>query len=232
MKGYERTFRRCVPRRAYTLMRLDGRAFHTYLRGADKPYDVTFANDMEMVTLRLCEEIQGAKFAYTQSDEISLLLTDFDDLNSELWFGGNVSKMLSLSAAVASTYMYARRQWWGRVPLFDSRVWSMSDPVEVANYFLWRQQDATRNSIQAAGQRYFSPKELHGKSTGDIQEMLWTHHDINWSHYPDEFKRGRIVAPVVGEGWLAQAAPLFSANPNNILADLIPELPRLKGEGV
>lgn len=228
MKRYENVSRAFLPRRTYTLMRLDGRAFHTYLRGADKPFDAGFSRDMELVTLRLVEEIQGARFAYTQSDEISLLLTDFETVQSEPWCGGNLNKMVSLSAGLASAYLSQLRAMWGRLPTFDCRVWTLSDPVEVANYFIWRQRDATRNSIQAAGQAHFSPKELHGKSTNEIQEMLWQHHGINWNDYPPEFKRGRLVAMDEAEGWSAVPAPQFRAEPNTLLANLIPRLPTLK----
>lgn len=227
MKRYEHAFRQHLPRRSYTLVRLDGRAFHTYLAAADKPFDKGFSSDMALVSRRLCEEIQGVRFAYTQSDEISLLLTDFDSEQSEPWFGGNRDKIVSLSAALASAYMTKMRQWWPRLPLFDSRAWSMSDPVEVANYFIWRQRDATRNSIQAAGQRYFSPRELHGKSTNEVQEMLFQHHKINWNDYLPEFKRGQLIAPVDGEGWLTCPAPPFRAEPHSMLAQLIPALPTL-----
>lgn len=228
MKRYENVYRTFLPRRTYTLMRLDGRAFHTYLRGAEKPFDAGFSQDMELVALRLVEEIQGAQFAYTQSDEISLLITDFDTLQTEPWFGGNLNKLVSLSAGLASAYLAKLRLMWGGLPTFDCRVWTMSDPVEVANYFLWRQWDATTNSILAAGQRYFSPAELHGKSTDEIKEMLWQKRQVNWNDYPPAFKWGRLVAHDEGEGWVAFPSPLFRAAPSTLLADLIPALPNLK----
>lgn len=228
MKRYENVNRAYLPWRTYTLMRLDGRAFHTYLRGAVKPFDRHFASDMARMSLRLCEEIQGAKFAYTQSDEVSLLLTDFDTISSQPWFGGNINKMVSLSAALATGYMTKLRLMWGEgIPQFDCRVWTMSDPVEVANYFIWRQRDAVRNSIQAAGQKYFSPAQLRGKNSGQIQEMLWSKCQINWNDYPPEFKRGQLIAPVEGEGWVTAPAPRFGAEPGTMLAQLIPQLPTL-----
>jgi tRNA(His) guanylyltransferase len=230
MKDYEHTFRRRVPRRAYTLMRLDGRAFHTYLRNAQRPFDRDFINDMDLLAVKLCEEIQGARFAYVQSDEISLLLTDFDTPQSELWFGGNVAKLVSVSSGVASAYFMYLRYFHGGMPHFDSRVWSMSDPVEVANYFVWRQRDAVRNSIQMVGQFHFTQEELHGRSCDQIQEMLWSQKGVNWDAFPPECKRGRLVAPVDGEGLLVMGAPQFKAEPDRVLARLIPELPSLRRE--
>jgi tRNA(His) guanylyltransferase len=225
MKAYEHTFRQYLPRRAYTLMRLDGRAFHTYLRGVDKPFDMPFVYDMDAVAMALCMEIQGVRFAYTQSDEISLLLTDFDTTQSEPWVKGNVAKLTSLSAGFASAMLATLRLNYDGVPTFDCRVWSMSDPVEVANYFVWRQRDAVRNSVQMAGQAYFSQAELHGKSGNEVQEMLFQQHGVNWNDYPAGCKRGRLVF-YDGPSWV-MGTPTFKAEPGNALARLIPPLPSL-----
>lgn len=243
MKRYEHTYRAVLPRRTYTLMRLDGRAFHTYLKGSEKPFDRGFVKDMDMVADALCREIAGVQFAYTQSDEVSLLLTDFQSNHTEPWMGGNVAKMLSLSASIASVAMHVCRNS-DLMPQFDCRVWTMSDPVEVANYFLWRQQDAVRNSIQMLGQHYFTQKQLHGKSTNQIQEMLHAGHGINWNDLEVGLKRGRVVeyrgrfpkdptglsdlSDEARENWRIIDAPHFIAEPGNWLADRIPSLPTLK----
>lgn len=228
MKAYEHAFRTYLPRRAYTLMRLDGRAFHTYLRSAAKPYDLDFVREMNQVAMALCSQIQGARFAYTQSDEISLLLTDFDTLQSEPWVGGNTAKLTSLSASLASSMLAVLRIGDPGLPTFDSRVWSMSDPVEVANYFVWRQRDCVRNSIQMVGQHYFSQAQLHGKNVNQIQEMLFQEHDVNWNDTDEGCKRGRLTWHT-GTGWITGAAPDFAAEPGNVLAELIPPLPSLWG---
>lgn len=228
MKRYEHATRVYLPRRTYTLMRLDGRAFHTYLRGAEKPFDHRFMEDMDRVAMRLVEEIQGAKLAYVQSDEISLLLADFEDLRSEPWFGGNLHKMISVSAGLASSYLGQLRHFHIGTPHFDCRVWTMTDPVEVANYFIWRQRDAVRNSIQMVGQTYFSHKQLDRKSVNDIQEMLFKEWEVNWNDFPVGCKRGRLIFDIPDEGVAPIGAPHFKAEPGNILADLIPPLPTLK----
>lgn len=230
MKLYERVSDHKLPPRTYTLMRLDGRAFHTYLRGVRKPFDMDFVSEMGLVTQWLCAEIQGSVFAYQQSDEISILLTDFTTTQTQPWVGGRVNKMVSLSAASASAYLYGLRQNHQGVPTFDCRVWPMTDPVEVANYFVWRQRDCTRNSIQAAGQHYFSPAALKGKSCDDIQEMLYTLKGVNWNDYASTVKRGQLVARVPDEGWYIGAAPFFKAEPGTFLADSIPPLPSLSAQ--
>ena len=245
MKRYEAVQRAILPRRTYTVLRVDGRAFHSYLRGAQKPFDETFMADMDAVAEALCAEITGSVFAYTQSDEISILVTDFATEQTEPWFGGVVAKQLSISAALATAVLNERRP--GRA-LFDSRVFTLADPVEVANYFLWRQRDAVRNSISMAAQAHFSHKRLHGVNSGGMQELLFTEAGVNWNDYPDGCKRGRVTVRHTGERpveyvdkrtnetvrtmavrswWETSAAPHLTTEPGSWLAEIVPRLPTL-----
>ena len=196
MKGqYEERFRFMLPRRTYTIVRVDGKAFHSYCRGLDRPYDLDLMSDMDVTATVLCEQMQGAEFAYVQSDEISVLLTDFAKTDTEAWFDGNLQKIVSISAATATmAFNRERAQCSGRADaVFDARAFTIPDPVEVENYFIWRQQDATRNSISMAAQAKFSPKQLHGVPSDQMQEMLFQEHGINWNDYPTGAKRGRAV---------------------------------------
>lgn len=197
MKRYEATTRHMLPRRTHSIIRVDVRAAHTYLRGAAKPFDETFIADMNAVAEALCAEITGAVFAYTQSDEISVLVTDFAGEHTEPWFGGVIAKQVSISAALATAVLNERRP--GARALFDSRVFTIAGPVEVVNYYLWRQRDAVRNSISMAAQAHFSHKRLHGVSSGGMQELLWSEAGVNWNDYPDGCKRGRITVRRTGE---------------------------------
>lgn len=245
MKRYEATTRHVLPRRTYAILRVDGRAFHSYLRGAAKPFDEGFMADMDAVAEALCGEITGAVFAYTQSDEISILVTDFASEQTEPWFGGVIAKQLSISAALATAVLNERRP--GRA-LFDARVFTIADPVEVANYFLWRQRDAVRNSISMAAQAHFSHKRLHGVSSGGMQELLWSEAGVNWNDYPEGCKRGRVTVRHTGERpveyvdkrsgetvsttavrswWETDAAPHFTTEPGSWLAERVPALPTL-----
>lgn len=244
MKRYEYVQRQVLPRRTYTILRLDGRSFHSYLRGAARPFDTTFMEDMDTVTQQLCVEISGACLAYTQSDEISVLVTDFGSLDTEPWFGGVVAKIVSVSASLATAVLNEQRP--GKRALFDCRVFTISDPVEVANYFIWRQRDAVRNSVSMAAQAKFSPKQLHKVNSGQQQEMLWREFGINWNDYPDSCKRGRVATRHTGQRpveyvrdgqlvstvaerswWEVEGAPHFTADPGSFLADAIPALPSL-----
>lgn len=191
-ENYEQRVRHMLPRRTYTIVRLDGRSFHTYTRGLDRPFDQQLMDDMGEVALFLCREVAGVALAYTQSDEISLVLTDFANPKTEAWFDGNQQKIVSISAALATAKFNELRP--GKIAVFDSRAFTIPDPGEVGNYLVWRQQDATRNSVSMAAQAHFSHRELHGKSGGEMQDMLWREHGINWNNYPDRFKRGTVVA--------------------------------------
>jgi tRNA(His) guanylyltransferase len=210
---YEGRTRSLLPRRTYTLLRVDGKNFHTYTRGCERPYDLGLMEDMDATALALCEEITGAQFAFVQSDEISVLLTDFSSMQTEAWFDGSVQKLSSLSASIATAHFNLARMrrlaaretetragredmdavFAGRVACFDSRAFTIPDPVEVENYFIWRQQDATRNSISMTAQAHFPHTRLQGKSSDELQEMLWQEKGINWNDTPGEFKRGRVV---------------------------------------
>lgn len=205
---YEDRTRYKLPRRTYIIIRIDGKAFHTYTRGLAEPFDVPFMTDMEVTARMLCESIQGAKFAFVQSDEISIVLTDFDTINTSAWFDGNIQKIASVSASMATAYFNGARAvrkltieegpnsieelMIMKFALFDARVFSIPERTEVINYLIWRQQDATRNSIQSAAQSVYSHKQLEGKNSNQLQEMLFQK-GINWNDYPVYWKRGRAI---------------------------------------
>lgn len=190
---YENRTRYFVPRRTYTLIRVDGKAFHSLTRNCDKPFDDKFAAAMEYTAKTMLQEIEGAQLAYTQSDEISLLLTDFATNQTQAWFNGNLQKMCSVSAGIATAAFNTEYYDRDSMGVFDSRVWTIPDPVEVANYFIWRQNDATRNAISMAAQAQFSHKSLQRLSSDQLQEKLFSEAGINFNDYPIRHKRGAAV---------------------------------------
>lgn len=247
MKGdYERRAQTHLPRRTHTIIRIDGKAFHTYTRGLDKPYDKQLMDDMAETAMVLCHQIQGARVGFVQSDEISILLTDFANRQTQAWFDGNVQKIVSIAASIA-TAAFNRLRPEGKAPAyFDARVFTIPEEIEVVNYFLWRQRDATRNSISMLAQAHFSAKRLHGLSTGQMQELLWSEKGINWNDEDPRFKRGTIVVPRwrteevrytdrrddlehVGEAqrrrWVFEAAPNFGESGAHqwLLGDEVPD---------
>lgn len=217
--NYENVNRFYLTRRMPVIIRMDMKAGHTFTRGMKKPFDDIFVKTMQETMKYLCENIQCCVLGYTQSDEISLVLTDYAELTTDAWFGNNLQKMCSVSASMATLafnkafndnivryidshfdtdcdvmkdlaeYTKILINARNKGAMFDSRVFTIPKE-EVCNYMIWRQQDATRNSIQSVGQANFSDKELHKKSTKDIQDMLITQKDINWNNYATTLKRG------------------------------------------
>ena len=224
MKTYEAVSRFYLTRRMPVIIRLDGKAFHTFTRGMKKPCDTILVRTMQKTMKALCENIQGCVLGYTQSDEITLVLVDYQTIDSCAWFDNQVQKMASVSASMATMYFnkFFREEFDELVEdqamtwnvsedeykyadtlytkldkaMFDARVFNLPRE-EVINCLIWRQQDATRNSIQAAGQYYFSHKELQGKTCNDIQDMLFLKKGVNWSEdYATVFKRGSCCIKV------------------------------------
>lgn len=212
---YEDAYRLYLPRKMPVIIRVDGRAFHTFTRGFKKPFDVFFQGIMSLTTNELCNAVEGVKMAYTQSDEISLLLTNDDNVDTQAWFDNNLQKLVSLSASIATLafnkYYYEElyHDFEDDIELyrdgifkaqFDSRVFILPKE-EVANYFIWRQQDAVRNSIQMVAQSMYSHKELLNKNCNQLQEMIFQK-GVNWNDYETRYKRGLcyIKKPVqIGE---------------------------------
>lgn len=216
MKNYYETVSKTkLVRRMPVIIRIDGKAFHTFTRGFNKPFDEAMMSSMWHTTKYLCENIQNCVLGYTQSDEISLLLIDYKTFGTAAWFDNEVQKMCSISASLATLefnrafYDYYAKVFavnedpdsnelkflntyisaYTRGACFDSRCFNIPRE-EVTNYFYWRQLDATRNSIEAVGQHYFSHKELLNKGCNAIQDMLHEQKGINWNDYPTPEKRG------------------------------------------
>lgn len=222
MKNYENAFRSYLPGRLPLILRIDGKAFHTFTRGFIRPFDPDFMELMLKTTQELCEEIQGVKLAYWQSDEISLFITDYDTLTTQAPFDKNIQKLVSISASIATAafnheanlanmrrFEYTLQDKFKPKACFDSRAFVLPH-AEVCNYFLWRQQDATRNSINSIGQAHFSPKQLHGLSTDQVQDLLFKEKGINWNDLPVINKRGACVLKIDGKWAIDREIPIFS----------------------
>lgn len=195
MKGYENAFRVKLPKRLPVIIRIDGKAFHTYTRGMKKPFDEDLTNAMWETTKFLTSNVMGCKLAYHQSDEISLLLTNYDKLSTESWFDNNLQKIVSISASLATSKFnelmkekYPEKSF----ALFDARAWVVPQD-EVCNYFLWRQQDATKNSISMVAQANFPHKQLQGLNGKQMQDKLILEKGINWNDLEVWKKRGVCI---------------------------------------
>ena len=211
---YEQIPKTKLMRRCPVVIRIDGKAFHTFTRGFQKPFDEVLIKTMQETMEYLCENIQGCVLGYTQSDEITLILVDYKKLTSSAWFDYEVQKICSISASMATMafnkvfennikkfsgsneyrglytkYIDIYKKAVNKGAMFDARCFNIPKE-EVTNLIYWRQLDATRNSIQMVGQANFSHKELQNKSCNDIQDMLMTQKGINWNDLPIYQKRG------------------------------------------
>ena len=244
MKEYEAVSKNHLMRRTPVIIRLDGKAFHTFTRGLNKPFDSDFVSMMQQTMLHLCENIQGCVLGYTQSDEITLVLVDYQNRDSCAWFDSQVQKIASISASMATLYfnrelsemlrdleedlaaadyslpqahMYETNlkrydKWYDKEykALFDSRVFNLPQ-YEVINNLIWRQQDATRNSINSVAQSLFSHKELQGISSKDLQNKMLTEKDVNWNDYPTHLKRGCCAIKDFEGKWVLDVnIPIFT----------------------
>lgn len=266
MKQYEGISKTSLMRRNPVIIRLDGKGFHSFTRGFQRPFDDILIKSMQETAKYLCENIENVKCSYQQSDEISLLLTDYENINTMAWFDYQVQKICSISASMATlafnrffqnnalvkvtitdAYFKNKESYSGdwekdsslkepylnacaKGAMFDARCFSIPKE-EVCNYFLWRQNDCTRNSIQMVARANFSHKQLQNKSCDELQEMLWQEKNINWNDFETVKKRGscctktskRTVVDVkTGEQkerltWeIDKEIPIFSQNRNYI----------------
>lgn len=203
MKGYEGASRTVLPAKLPVIVRVDGRAFHTYAHGAEQPFDRGMMDAMNNVALALVREMSNSVFAYVQSDEISVLLVDYQNPETQAWFGGVVSKMVSIAAATAAVRMTLESTKWhpkcldsmmayGPQPCaFDARAFVLPKE-EVCNYFIWRQQDWARNSLQMLSRSLYSHKELEGKDQSAMHEMCFQK-GVNWAALDCDLRRGRGI---------------------------------------
>jgi tRNA(His) guanylyltransferase len=192
----ESAWKPVVPAHAYTILRVDGRNFSSFTKNMDKPFDMEFIQNMDLVAVQLCKEIQNARFAYVQSDEISIFICTEDE-KAQAWFGGTLPKLVSVSAGMASSAMTALYGRTAGQPLicFDSRVFTVPSREDVLRYFMWRQGDAFRNAVSMAASAKFSHKALHKKPVWDRLIMLQEVGTDFCKTYPKYIWQGRVVTP-------------------------------------
>ncbi len=205
---YENRSKTYLTRRMPVVIRIDGKCFSQYCKGLNRPFDEGLIEDIQETTKFLCANIQGCKFGYTQSDEITLVLTDYDTLTTDMWFDGNVQKMTSISASLATAKFNQLRLLrelkdseyemsmgdigYSPLAFFDSRVFQIPEKEEVVNCLVWRQRDAEKNSVAMLAQSLYSHNELFKKNGSDMQEMCFQKghnwNDLHWSK-----KRGSFI---------------------------------------
>ena len=245
MKSYENIPRIALETKQPVIIRLDGKAFHTFTKGMYRPFDNILSNAMYRTAQHLCANVMNCKMAYTQSDEISLLLIDYERPESQAWFENSLQKMVSVAASIATLefnrafrdivneaicagYLNDKQcdLYLSKIDraMFDARAFSL--PVhEVCNYFIWRQQDAMRNSVQMVARSLFSHKVLQNKNTEELKAMILNEHGISFYHdVPINYARGACIIKEYYEyngamrsRWVVdKAIPVFTKDRNYI----------------
>lgn len=210
--NYEKVWNLYLPWRMPVVIRLDGKNFHTLTRNMARPFDEGFVQNMAHLALYVCERTHTTQVAYVQSDEISLLLHPYKKLSTQPYFSNEIQKIVSITAGLASSFF---SRLYDREVVFDARCFVLPED-EVVNYFLWRQQDASRNSVSMLAQSLIPHKELHGKNVRIMQEMMFAKHGVNWNNLPTYLRRG-FCAVRKDDGWQTDLEiPQFSEDRNYI----------------
>ena len=264
MKDYEMRSQSYLPRRTYTIVRVDGKGFSKFTKNMKKPFDDTFKDAMVETAIAMAKMFHP-KMVFYQSDEISLVFSDFDSIEAQQMYDGKVQKVVSLTSACAtaafnqarleqfidSTYTDIQENVTGngrtavmsklaalrdgfKYGLFDSRVFCIPDYEEVLNYFVWRQKDATRNSISMASHALLGHTLSMNKSGAEKQEAMFEQVGVNWNDYADVYKRGSVIAKqevkvtngdaeATRNRWQEIETPIFTKD-REFFSDFIPKL--------
>lgn len=192
----------------YTLVMLDGRSFSKMVKKKfELPFDDNFIDMMNETAKYICKKIQGALFAYVQSDEISILLSDKGDT----FFGGRLNKMQSIIASMAASKFNQLMMLYNlkngiepndpmkivenaKLVDFDCKVWNVPTFNDAIAWFIYRQIDCIRNSKQQAAQTYLSFAQLLNQDTDKQITLLKVNKGIDWeTEYDDGKKYGRFI---------------------------------------
>ena len=246
---YEEIPKTKLLRRTPVAIRIDGKAFHTFTRGFKKPFDDILIQSMEETMLYLCKNIQGCVLGYHQSDEITLILTDYKRFNSDAWFDYEIQKLCSIAASMATmkfnqvftqaVYDFSiEKATWGEKEskeytasivqaatngaMFDARCFNIPRE-EVTNLVYWRQLDAMRNSVQMVGQANFSHKQLNKKNQEAIKKMLKEEKGIDWERdFATCYKRGTCcIRDYNGQWYVDTEIPIFKGEDRQYIEQLI-----------
>lgn len=250
-ENYENVSQTHLVKKMPVVIRCDGKSFHTYARNLNKPFDDILTQSMQKTMEYLCKNIQGCVFGYTQSDEITLVLVDYANLNSSAWFDYKVQKLCSISASMATFkfnqvffelackyvdlnnydldgHWLGSDKYWKTLQknihngaMFDSRCFNIPKE-EVCNLIYWRQLDARRNSVSMIGRCHFTQKELQHKSYGDIIEMLNNKGIDVYKEYETYRFYGTACYKNEDNKWFIDMnLPMLIGNDRHIVEDLI-----------
>lgn len=224
---YEDAAKTYLTRRMPVIIRVDGKGFKHVTRNFEFPCDDHFRAAMADTAKDLLNNVQGAVFAYTQSDEISLFLKDYTTLETQALYGYGVQKIVSVVASMTSTYFNKHigeyegdaYQEVAGTCIFDARTFNIPKE-EVTNYFYWRQTDCERNAIQAIARSVLTKSGVRGHSCKTLVTML-ADKDVDIKTYPEYFLHGYCLYKKEGRSVVCEAAPMFTGNGRDTIEKLI-----------
>lgn len=218
-KSYEKVFKNHLTSRTPIIIRVDGRSFHSYTRPFDRPFDDDLSYAMREAATYVAQDMQNFKMFYTQSDEVSFLLYD-NNIESETWFGNNLSKVCSIAAsrmtAKFNSIIYHTNKT-ARLAEFDARAFNIPE-TDISNYFLWRMKDNYRNSVNAYARKFLSHKNMHGKKIDEIKKEL-NDMDKPWDQIKPIYKFGLLL--VNNNGLTDHYVEPYYDNINNIVKEVL-----------
>lgn len=197
IKGYEVVSKPLLQKRTPVLIRVDGKAFHTFTRGCEKPFDREIVRCMAIAASKTAKKMQGFKLAYIQSDEATFMLSDYDTLETGAWFDYELNKLVSITASLFTFYFNAEYYHdkdalkYQTPALFDARAFNMPQD-DFPNAFIWRQRDWERNSVQMLARSIFSQKELNGKKVPEMLDMIRSKGQ-DWESLSPVYKYGTFI---------------------------------------
>ena len=193
IKSYEQVYNQKFTPNSCLFIRVDGKSFHTFTKHCVKPFDEIFMAAMVFAAVETSKEMQGFKLAYVQSDEVTFMLTDFDTLQTQGWFGYELNKVVSVSASLFTAnfnYFYQLHPE-GKLAVFDSRAFIVPKD-DWQNVFVWRHQDWIRNSISMMAHEKFGHSKLQNVNCQSMKEML-REVGTPWEDQPNRNKNGTFV---------------------------------------
>lgn len=215
---YEHRYKIKLPMRFPVIIRIDGKSFHTWTRkhNIKKPFSELLIDIFDESTIKTCEHIQEVQIAYLQSDEVSFLVHNYKSIDQQAWFDNNLQKLVSITASIFTAFFNYElgTNNFLKLAFFDSRAFILPEE-EVCNYFIYRQQDWTRNSLQMLARQFYSHKQLNNKNSSDMHEMLFEK-GVNWNNLSTKLKNGRCVVKKDDKWIVDNEIPIFTQNRNYI----------------
>lgn len=177
------------------IIRLDGNNFSKWTIGLDKPFDEKLNQLMKETVQHLVQET-NAIVGYTQSDEITLIIYS-SDRKTAIYNDGKKQKILSKLTAKCVNFFNERRKELlpnhKKTAVFDCRIYQTPTLHDACVQLLWRENDATKNSISMLAQSHFSHDSLENMNGSQMQDRLMLEKGVNWNDLPAKYKRGTYV---------------------------------------